>query len=183
MQKIKKLAIIVGHTKKDPGAVMVYGGMSEYEYNLKVAVNMQLMQGAYGIQTQVITRDGIWLRGAYAKAVYFGADAILELHFNSDVSKEATGSMVLVSEENKIHPLIPHLSSQMLQLFGRRDRGVEVPTKDGRGYGNVNRPTPYFLLEPFFGSNVDQCKFALDNIIKYAASIMDAVEEYNEKCT
>jgi N-acetylmuramoyl-L-alanine amidase len=183
MQKIKKLAIIVGHTKKDGGSVMAHGGMSEYDYNLKVAINMQLMQGAYGIRTQVITRDGIWLRGAYAKAVFFGADVIVELHFNSDESKDAQGSLVLVSEDYEDHPFAKILQKNMLALFGGKDRGIVVPEKEDRGYTNINRPTPYFLLEPFFGSNVDQCKFALDNIIKYAATIHDAVMEFNEEHT
>ena len=184
MQKIKKLAVIVGHTEKDGGAVMNHPSkMCEYDFNTRVAKIMEQIQGAYAITTKIIYRDHIGLRGAYEQAVFFAADAIMELHFNSSVSEKASGALVLVSAEHKNHPLAVCVQSQILGLFGGNDRGLQVPFPTDRGWGNVNRGIPYFLLEPFFGSNKEQCEFALMNVVKYAAVLFDAVEDYNEKCT
>jgi len=44
-----------------------------------------------------------------------------------------------------------------------------------RGYRKCSKP--YFLLEPFFGSNVEQSEIAINSIDKYAEAIVDAALE------
>jgi len=176
-----KLGIIVGHTKKSPGAVMPEPyNCTEYSFNTMVAKNLESLGGAYKYEIGVFFRDGIGRHGAYDKASFWGADIILELHFNSSDNKEAVGAQILSSAKHKDHPLPPMLLARMVNLFGGYSRGIQIPEPLDRGYSNVNRPIPYFIVEPFFGSNMSQAKIAMDKHIKYAIEILNGVHEYEE---
>lgn len=176
-----KVAIIVGHTEKEPGAMMNHTPTcSEYDYNKAIAKNCEFLGGTYGIDIKVLYRDGIYLQGAYLKAQEWGAEIVLELHLNSVESPEPEGAEILCSNQHKSHKLPEIMLPKMVKLFGGVDRGTIIPGVEDRGYTNVNRSIPYFLIEPLFCSNPEQAKKALDSVVPYAILIMDSLKEFRD---
>lgn len=186
-----KVAIIVGHDSKKKGAKLNLNATEnepavyEYDWNKSVAKQIEFLRGIYKLNVDILFRDNIGIYGAYLEAIKKQPDFILELHFNSNIDNRVKGAEILCSKAYKGHLFPGMYLARCVKLFGGVNRGIKNPdkTRGDRGYGNVNRPIPYFLLEPFFGSNFEQAKFASENMIQYALLIMDAIKEYENVTT
>ncbi len=168
-----KLAVIVGHTQKAPGAKS-YKGIHEYEWNGKVAQEMKKYaselkaQGGHDIEVEVYTRDagGVSLAAKEAKA--WGAEACIELHFNA-AEKMAYGCECLVLDgdiESAKHADL--LTDKLSKEYGFKERrvtkrlpssfegdGVYETVSGNNGHGNLNAVKAAgipirLLIEPAF---------------------------------
>lgn len=180
-----KVAIIVGHDKKRKGAKLNLNlehnepSVYEYDYNSAVAKQIEFLRNLYHLDVGIFFRDSVGIYGAYLEAIKTKPDFILELHFNSHKDNRIQGAEILCSKEFEKHPFPAKLLPRLVGLFGGKNRGIKIPNKGiDRGYGNVNKPIPYFLVEPFFGSNPTQAKVAIDKMIYYAVEIMRTIDEY-----
>ena len=71
----KKIAIIVGHTKRGPGAKLA-GSTNTYEYHWNSDLANKMRQAASsitGVECKIFTRDQGGLAGAYGGAIEWGA--------------------------------------------------------------------------------------------------------------
>ena len=147
-----KLGLIVGHTKKDQGAVMK-NKVTEYQYNSQVAEACKKLSDEH-LKVEVIYRDGIGISGAYAKADKLKCDYVIELHFNA-FNKKATGTETLCSNDDKDYDFALSVHTMLCKLFDRggSSRGVKKIPRSGRGgqscYSYPNGKN--CLVEPFFG--------------------------------
>lgn len=174
-----KVAVIVGHEKVRPGArLCVEEYVSEYMYNKIVAQHLEGLAKQNNLDLMVIYRDQKGRNGAYREAEKNGADLIIELHFNSAANPEARGCEVICSGKHAWSKFCDHILAEMEAVFGGPIRGIKVPRHTDRGWANVTRPLPYFLLEPFFGSNHDQASIALSKTMDYAQGIVRAINKY-----
>ncbi len=183
----RRLAIIVGHTERSSGAhALVPIGRSEYPFNKDVARCMEQVAGSRDIAARTFFRDNVGIRGAYQAAAAYQPQAIIELHFNA-ASAAARGSETLYCE---LHPHSRRLAQEaqqaMVRVFGRsgsRNRGVKVLTPGGRGYGNVSAApgVPSILVEPFFGSNEQECRLAHENFDAYVEGLVDAFDAFTAR--
>lgn len=184
-----KLGIVVGHSIKDGGAKLnlpeeilsQFGFDSElceeYDYNLSVAEAVEKCARLYQVEAKVFLRNGSTIDGAHDAAEEWGAQVVLELHFNSVSDSSVMGAEVLTtSEYESKNGFAAECAERMANLFGGKNRGVKHA--ETRGHENVYRSVPTYLLEPFFGSNSLQAEAGLRNQIAYAKLILILVHKY-----
>ena len=110
-------------------------------------------------------------------------DYCLELHFNSALDSKANGCECLIYKGNKkAKELSTNFMARLQNIFNSKVRGViEIADSKTRGgYGICNSKDTYVLLEPFFGSNVDESlKFSVvkDVVELFVNFIVDTVKE------
>jgi N-acetylmuramoyl-L-alanine amidase len=168
-----KLAVVVGHTKRSPGA---FGeepvGQNEYYWNRSLAALMKDHAAAQALALEVFFRDNGGIAGAYSRAGEWGADGCIELHFNAATPAASGTETIVVSEISK--PLAEAVQGAMVETLGLRDRGVKEPW-EGRGRHSLTQlPVPSVLIEPFFGSNPGDCHRADEQKDRLAAALVDA---------
>ena len=171
--KDKRIAIIVGHVKGKPGAIIQHGpwkGLSEYGYNSAIAYMIAKKLETAGASGLVIFRDHIGIIGAYQKAREARADFVIELHFNSSADPQANGCETLISSvkttASKREELFAIYFANAINDIGgmsagkrRHGNGILQVRREDRGGVNVNALTdiPCALIEPFFGSHPASC--------------------------
>lgn len=173
----KKLAVIVGHTRTSPGAYGVSPINScEYFWNSEIANRMVQIAPARGINCAAFYRDA-GTAVAYRKADAWGADSIIELHYNS-ASPRATGIETLWANKNSVK-WAKIVQKHMVKLLGLRDRGLVDRSGGGRGcYNLMLSRKPSVIVEPFFGSNAGDVKIASRNKLTLAKVYLDAFDEF-----
>lgn len=156
---MKRLAVVVGHTRRRAGA---YAGapidQSEYDWNTDLAQRMKARAAqvhADRLAVEIFTRDEGGVAGAYRRVRDWGADAAMELHFNA-AGPRATGTETLYLKAVSAG-FAEAIQDATLDVLGLRDRGFKTPQEasGGRGTANLSQmgARPSILTEPFFGSN------------------------------
>jgi hypothetical protein len=168
-----KLAVVVGHTKRSPGA---FGqepiGQNEYYWNSGLAALMKDHAAAHALAVEVFYRDNGGIAGAYSRAGEWGADGCIELHFNAATPAASGTETIVVTKISK--PLADAVQGAMVQTLDLRNRGVKEPW-EGRGRQSLTRlPVPSVLVEPFFGSNPADCHRADEQKDRLAAALVEA---------
>jgi len=145
------VAFCVGHSRPgDRGAVSV-GGVSEWAYNVRVAL---AAKKAFPGQSVVISAYvgagyGSAQRWLGEKLKRIGATAAVELHFNA-ANGNATGYEVL--SKCAADSLAESIRTSIRSAWpDGRDRGTKLA--EGRGVAFLSHPLPCVIVEPFFGDN------------------------------
>lgn len=179
LEKIVKLAIIVGHEKSAQGAKMAPPyGLTEYAYNTTIANKMKDLAPAH-IKPVIIFRDNIGISGTYRKAAELGCDCAIELHFNA-FNKKASGSETLCTQNINDSDFAHIVHKKMCEAFGRAgsSRGVKTIARSARAGGNVHGfpEGANCLVEPAFGDNPEEAKLLIEKQDAYAAALIQAVD-------
>lgn len=180
------LAVIVGHERKAPGAMMhkSQGFMTEYMYNSGVATAMVQYGRTKNIDVKVIFRDGIGISGANKKAASYKPDACIELHYNS-FNTVAHGSETLCSTDAQDVSFAKIIQAEICEAFERTgsSRGVKIIPRSARGGGNVHGlpGIANCLVEPFFGDNQSESVLAIQKRDEYAACLVDGFIKWVNK--
>jgi N-acetylmuramoyl-L-alanine amidase len=115
------------------------------DYDLDLKVFFRTAGGGYGAE----------IRRVYKEVDDWGADASIELHFNSAGDPRASGTETLSSGSEKSSILAQEVQMEMVESLGLRNRGIIIRNErtKGRGYESlVTGKAPAILTEPFFGS-------------------------------
>lgn len=164
---MKNILLVIGHNKTSGGAIDVNTKLNEYEFYKKVCSSIS--QKGYDIDT-IIRRPLKSYSQQMSEVVSISNSKpyyiVIELHFNASENKNVNGSEVLCYKNSKLgkkYSLI--LSSMFAKKLGIKDRGiVEISsTEDRGGYGIVKSKNTYVLIEPFFGSCLNE-NVTIDNI-------------------
>lgn len=181
MNKIK-VAVVVGHTSTgDKGAYSQYIGLSEYDYNLRVAKQLESLSNdsvEYHVYTHTIQGYASRQATLADKLNPLKYDYVFELHFNAS-TPQANGTECLYyfnSSKGKLASQI--ISKQITQDFNTTLRGVEgakaLVNSNDRGFGFVYKQKAVaVIIEPFFGSNEEANKFS--DVNKYACTLHNAI--------
>lgn len=180
-----RLAIIVGHEKKSPGAKLYGTNMYEYQFHTKTAQMMAEEAKRTGrIEPIVIFRDGIGIEGTYKKAMAEKCDVAIELHFNA-YNGEVAGTSTLCSPDNNDIEFAHIIQNAMCRVFNRNglSRGVRTLSRGSRGSRNVfSFPNGYnCLIEPVFGDNPKEAKMLIENQYALAVALVQAVLLWAQK--
>ncbi len=156
-----KLAVIVGHTSSKPGAsAKVPITENEYGWNKDLCrLMIDHSKGISKFKAKRFLRDGVGIKGAYRAARDWGANAAMELHFNS-AGPSANGCEMLYGTDASI-ALADAVQDATVDVLGIKDRGL----RDARTYNNQRGlynltqmgARPSILTETFFGSNSSDC--------------------------
>ena len=180
-----KLAVVVGHNSQAEGAWGVAPlGNSEFDWNSEVAKQMQRLGGDYGLEVRPFYREGgvgysTEIDRVYRQVNDWGADASMELHFNS-YRYTSTGTETLSSGSKKSMALAEAVQASMLKHLGLKDRGVKVKKRTDRGGRSLFAGrAPAILVEPFFGSNRSDCEAANRlGVVGFAKMYLEGARDY-----
>lgn len=157
-----KLAIVVGHNTRKPGAYSAELGENEHPFNTRVADIMAGLAGQYGFEVQVFhRRSDISSTTAEIEECYRRVNAWIpstrdglcgELHFNA-FNERTGGCEMLYWHTSTGGPVVAqHLQDGVLSSFSLNDRGIKA--NDGSQAGSVSLrscATYNVVLEPVFG--------------------------------
>lgn len=183
------IAVVIGHTEKEPGAAFILDRRkypqcpirNEYEYNVALSYHIaDALLGYYDVN--IVFRDGLGLEKTYAELARNSLiAACIELHFNSHELSAIRGTEVLVSKENGLFGII--FQGELCSALNRdhnQDRGIKTLTDPtDRGYLSVNSlKVPSVLIEPFFGSNLNDSELGLNRMLEIAHAIKIALDKW-----
>lgn len=169
---MKKCALVIGHKKSSPGAVNESTGITEFEFNDKLATDIEAAV------------DGVIIQRIYRRTYQtlpddinaYGPDFIISLHCNA-FNKSASGSEVLYYHKSSNGKRMAEIvKGNLVAALGLQDRGIKARTVEDRG-GSLLKYTnaPCVIAEPFFIDNDDDFAVAnkkRDKLIEaYATSI------------
>lgn len=171
-----RLALVVGHTRRSPGAWSPTLQLSEYQWNGELAAFIAQFSPH---EVRVFWRDGHGIEGAYAAVAAWAATAAIELHFNSAVAVSARGSETLYRGALGL-PLAQALQRRVVAALGLPDRGAKLPFQ-GRGEASLTAlpSVPTVILEPFFGSNAEDCLRAEQRKQALASAILEGARDFH----
>ena len=177
---MKKLAVVVGHSKADKGAYSPILKNSEYDWNSDLAKTIASASSPT-LEIKVFYRDMGGIPGAYGAGDSWGADAFIELHFNSSHNTTSIGTGILY-QTSKSKPLAQELFKELhevleLQAWPEGSGGVCTPFQASgsqeRGKKSLTASKkPSALIEPFFGSNPKDPDIAAAKKADMAAAIL-----------
>lgn len=173
------VAISIGHRKSSQGARMVTTGETEWSFNTRLAYLIQSILTANHVPSIVFYRPdhraGIYtLCDAINEA---GHDLAVELHFNSFSNQTAHGSEVLYHYmSSRGNHLASVIQNCMVAATGLADRGLRPRRPKTRGWPYLSSTAmPAVIVEPFFGSNPDDCGRVSACFDDLAAAIAEAI--------
>lgn len=181
---MRKIAIVIGHTSgRDKGAFSEALGMSEFEYNFKLADELKKLApnvfDVYSSDIQNYYNRQVYLANLINPQKY---DLVIELHFNS-FNDTSNGTEVLYYHDSKRGKEYAKIVSKHIsELYGTKlrnsDGTKEIATKNDRGYWFLKlQSSVALLIEPFFGSNpIESKKF--ENIEDLACVIFTAINKF-----
>lgn len=171
---IMKIALVIGHNARQPGAIRATDGVSEYAWNGRLADAIAAIDPArYAIVRR--THGAGEISRAYAEVNRLGVEASVELHFNGSNSAAATGTETLTSGTRNSVRLATSMQHHIVNALGLRDRGLKVIGRNGRGGASLwSGVPPAVLLEPYFGSNAGDCAIADNRFDALATAIHTA---------
>ena len=178
-----KMAIVVGHTNRSPGAKGIEPiGMNEYFWNKQLADYIQSIANENEIDCKVFFRDGIGISGAYKQVEKWSPDTCIELHFNA-FNQTVKGTETLYGVYSKSKTFAQTIQTNMVNLFNREGidkRGIKLRKVGERGGKSVNslKNIPSCLIEPYFGDEPSEAVLALNHINDLANSIVEGHQDY-----
>ena len=152
------IGIIVGHTKKDPGALAPGCLSSEYSYNYDLASLISCHAALRGHCALIIEKQND--EDAHELAIRVNSlniNCCVELHCNAFNGK-VMGTEVLYCDTNRFNILFSTiLNEDICELYDRSKktyRGSKQVKRGQRGYNNIaSIEKPCALIEPFFIDN------------------------------
>jgi len=153
-----KVAFVIGHHENDKGAFSRHLNISEWDFYNKVAKHL----------TNVSIFHHNPEISSYTKRITETAkklddfDLVIEAHFNA-ASAQANGCETLYYYKSKLGKKYASIFSLIVhECTGIKIRGYNgakpLVNKNDRGFQAVYRPKPpTILIEPFFGSNENDC--------------------------
>nr|DAS66779.1 MAG TPA: Cell wall hydrolase autolysin [Caudoviricetes sp.] len=157
---MKKVALIIGHNKRSKGAFsMIVGDEFGYWRNIAYKIKSTIPEMIDIYEREPNTNYVREMNKLLVELNKHNYEYCLELHFNSALDSKANGCECLIYKGNKkAKELSTNFMARLQNVFNSKVRGVieMADSKTRGGYGICNSKDTYVLLEPFFGSNVDE---------------------------
>lgn len=186
-----KVAVVVGHNSNKKGAKALPPlDLHEFDYYNPIADIMVQEGSDFDLEVRKFNRRDVGsysqeIRNVYAEVDAYDPDISIELHFNSVDAPEARRSEVLSSGSSNSLKLAGIIYDELVQAFNRTSKPhlqVKTLEKNDRGYTSLHSgKAPAVIVEPFFGSNPEDCLLA-DQISPrgHAHIYLQAASKYSE---
>ena len=174
-----KVALIVGHKSRSPGAGNsdTARPVSEYEFNARLALDIWkhfYYSDDHPVEVELVYRRTYSLLPGDVNAI--DPDFAVAMHANASAEHNATGTEVLYyhrSDEGAKVAAV--LQDEFLKTLDLRDRGIKPVDSEGRGGSLLKQVAcPIVICEPFFIDNDSDLKIATGADL--AGSYIDAIE-------
>lgn len=161
-----KVALIVGHKSRSPGAGNSAHPVSEYGFNARLAVD--IWEHFYYGSSSIAPAVEIIYRRTYASlpgdvnATY--PDFAVAMHANASTEHNATGTEVLYyHRSHKGAKVAAVFQDEFLKTLELPDRGIKPVDSEGRGGSLLKQVAcPIVICEPFFIDNDSDLAIAAD---------------------
>ena len=181
---MKKIALIIGHNEKSPGAKNEDKNISEFEFNEPLAHGVAEKLLELGFEAMVIYRD-VPYSELPKKVNSTGADIAVSFHCNA-FNKGSHGSETLYYKGSKNGlKLALSLQSSILGCLKLKDRGVKAKQaahkgKAGDRGGSLlkNTSMPCVIVEPFFIDSNESLDLAISKYDELINAYAEGVANY-----
>lgn len=197
-----KVAIVVGHSSKDGGAVNITTGLNEFTYNSDLATMIaSVIKGKYSALESTIVFRGATLASEVENINACEPNFSVSLHANAggasqlvndpseflkkggkiqDIISNPSGSETLFRDDSKwCTALATVCQEEIVKALCLKNRGLKPTLRTGRGgmtlYGTKQ---PIVIVEPFFISNDKDLLIALHKKKALAEAIAKACWRY-----
>lgn len=172
----KKLGIVVGHSKKKPGAHNKQLKVKEYKLNEELSLAIMRECIKRNILFELIFREN-----GYEKLPYDinkrSVDYCITIHHNASSKKHINGTETLYYHKSKTSKKFAQIvNDEMVKILGYKDRGLLPKTKGNGLHVLKNTNMPCILLEPYFMSNNQAVQER--NTPALASAIVDGYENF-----
>jgi N-acetylmuramoyl-L-alanine amidase len=163
---------------------MCVGSVAEWDYcNLlgAMCVARAKKMGYDAEQFWRETEGQLGVTKAYERVKGWGATCAVELHFNASADPKPQGACMLFKKGSvEGSKLATCLLNRIVFGLARKSRGVLALGDGDRGGWSVANGSGVLtvIAEPFFGSNKDDCQFALVDMGSLAQTLVNGVLEY-----
>lgn len=181
-----RVALIPGHTRSRSGARNKKHNLSEYDYNLPIAIELNWQLRKRGIDSFVYGRPDIASNSKSLRILAntlndVGFDLIIELHCNGAENLQAEGHETLVyyktSKNNKM--FASYLDKVVGSVFcnpQRKKEGFKRVHDGERGYPLLKwTQAPCILVEPAFITTDHECEKLMSQKNEYIYIIAEAI--------
>lgn len=173
---MKTIALIIGHSTTDPGAINPNTGHTEYDYNsgLVVMISNRLAGGGL-VRPIIVHRDTYLDLPRQVNAT--GADVALEFHCNAFNAKASGTEMLYWHASGKGKGVAQQMQDAAYTVLALPYRGVKPISGNDRG-GYLLRKTvmPCVIVESFFIDNDKDLRVGLNNQLQLASAYANAIE-------
>lgn len=174
------IALFAGHGGSDPGAVS--GSLLEKDFTLELAnaASAKLKEAGHTVLRNRVTDATSTISQKAALANSGGAQAVVEIHLNSNVGKPGTGTEVYHGVGDEAGKELGARVLERITALGFRNRGLKTRVitagaDAGKDYFGIIRRTdaPAILVETAFINNPDD--MAMLDIGKVAGALADGI--------
>ena len=156
-QAKKKIAFVIGHTSKDKGAFSTFLQVSEFDLFKEFANKHLSGVGDIFLHDETITSYTQRQADTATKTTEY--EYVFELHFNAATPAAEGCEALFYTGNTKAKKIAEKFCSLMVHFLDMKNRGAKALNASDRGFGFVSKQKPTALiLEPFFGSNEDDCR-------------------------
>tara|TARA_R110002074_G_scaffold373260_3_gene549150 strand:- start:8753 stop:9274 length:522 start_codon:yes stop_codon:yes gene_type:complete len=156
-----KVAFVIGHHKESKGALNVLSNLREFDYYTEVM--KEFTDHDVYIHDSTIKGYTARIKDTSSRINKKHYDLVISLHFNSFSNDTANGCTTLYYGMNTESKRLAHKFSNTVRELADiklRNYGANALMNiNDRGFAMVYYPkAPVILIEPFFGSNLEDCK-------------------------
>ena len=172
--KTIRVALVIGHKEKSQGARNEESGVSEFLYNEQILSLVDAKMIGSGILVDIVYRGE--MSRLPDQINNLRPNWVVSLHCNAFNTK-AGGTEVLYHHKSKKGKwLAIQFQEALLECFHLKDRGIKPKTSEDRG-GYLLKYTnaPCVILEPFFIDNDIEYELGMENMEKYANTIVSVL--------
>ena len=175
---MKTCALVIGHKRASQGASNQASGITEFEFNEQLAIDIEaavsdvIIQRIYRRTYQTLPAD----------INEFDPDFIISLHCNA-FNKKVSGTEVLYYHKSaKGKAIATVLQQKLVSALALFDRGIKAKTVEDRGgYLLKETSAPCLIAEPFFIDNDSDLSCATINRKELIAAYVSAIHDIAEK--
>lgn len=174
-----KAAILVGHRASKPGAKSEYLGKTEFQFNSEIAERLKDVADVY-YRPEGSNSDRLMIEKVVAEINQTDYDIVIELHFNSHTNTSANGCECLYYHTNaKGMALANYFVNEVSGRIGIKKRRLIPIDSTGQRGGTfiVKCAATALLVEPFFGSNAEDCEKISTCLDEYCQILRDLIDK------
>lgn len=171
-----KCALVIGHNKEDQGAKNSYSGLTEWQINSLLAIELQRI--IKKVDIEIVYRDDY--KDLPDKINALEPDFIISLHCNAHDCTVSGSETLQWHNSEKGTRLASILQGKINRALQNRNRGVKLVKKESDRGGHLlkNTVAPCVILEPFFIDNIEELQNALRRYKELSMSIAQGINEY-----